>query len=98
MKVKIIKCSGNEYWYKDKIGKVYKVKKYNDSDYILKSNKRLIIKQYDCIVIKPEKITLKIHEDDLEYIMNIVCSGCTKRIYECANCFINLKRYIKKKD
>lgn len=32
MKVKVIKCSRPTYWYSDKIGEVFKVKPYNNTD------------------------------------------------------------------
>lgn len=52
VKVLIMKCSGENYWYKHKIGNTFKVCNYNKDAYKvdLKRKVKLILKK-DCQVI-----------------------------------------------
>jgi uncharacterized protein YdeI (BOF family) len=54
MKVKIIKSSGDRYWYRDKIGEIYEVDIWDEDNYVvIKSAKdddcnNYIIDKEDC--------------------------------------------------
>ena len=50
MKVMIMQCARKDYWYKDKIGKQYKVEELSwpDKDYITKQG---IIKRADAVEV-----------------------------------------------
>jgi len=53
MKVRITKCSG-DYWYTDKIGQVYQVKKWKevpDCYMVDDGNEHLMISKQDCEVL-----------------------------------------------
>jgi len=74
MKVKIIKCSGKTYWYKDKIGKIFESSGHNGvGGYIVNTDSGFaFIKEYNCIelahnylidIISPKSI----HENAVEH-------------------------------
>ena len=55
--VRIIKCCGKNYWYKDKIGYVYDVYDQSEEDYLVCGTWNLIMK-CDCEIV---------HDDKYEY-------------------------------
>ena len=46
MRVKIIKCSGAEYWYNSLVGKTFEVEDYGKNDFVLKEDKE---RGYNCM-------------------------------------------------
>ena len=52
MKVKIVKCCDNLYWYKEKIGKIFEVKK-SGNNYVCLDEVSLIDKE-DCKIVEDD--------------------------------------------
>ena len=56
MKVKIISCSGNQFWYKNKIGETFKVKEYDNENYQVTDYLVNLIGKIDCKIINDNKM------------------------------------------
>ena len=53
--IKIKSCKNPDSWYKNNIGKVFKVQYYTENYFTVEDNNRLLIKTSDCeILIKGE--------------------------------------------
>ncbi|MFV3013911.1 hypothetical protein ACLD43_18590 [Clostridium botulinum] len=53
MKVIIMKCSADKVWYKDKIGKTYKVHRSDDKLYMVRDKNSIkSIARVDCEIIE----------------------------------------------
>ena len=94
MKVKIVKCSSDSYWYKNRIGDDFKVEHYNNENYrAINIDGLFLLLKSDCEIIEDkvkQSITPSHYKEELSiykiaeiYELNSYEFDIIKRVMRC---------------
>lgn len=65
--VQVVDCSGEAFWYRDKIGKVFEVTGYEDEDYVVRFGTTINshwIKRQDCCVVSGVPVAVDVEQEE----------------------------------